>query len=100
MSDPIKAARPTRFARLYSDGGLGVEAAGVPYEEARRRLTGSSDDDDVELLEIEITVVRNHGQPKIQLVRGTVVQCMTCGETMHVEIPSGAAAVRAAGGAE
>lgn len=77
----------TRYARLYADGGLGVMPAGASWEEARRNLLDSSDDDDTELLEIEITVIRTHGRPKLRVARSHSVCCPTCGDVVHVEVP-------------
>lgn len=91
MTDQSTAAaepRPrTRYARLYADGGLGVMPAGASWEEARRNLLDSSDDDDTELLEIEITVIRTHGRPKLRVARSHSVCCPTCGDVVHVEVP-------------
>lgn len=81
----------TRFARLYSDGGMGIMPAGTDFVEARRELIESHDDDDVELLEVEVTVIRSHGQPKLQVVREHSARCPCCGETVYVEVPSDAA---------
>lgn len=84
MSDPQK---PTRFARAWPDGTMSVESGGLDYIEARKRLVESHDDDDVELLEIIVTVVRNHGRPKLAAVREHCVMCPTCGETVCIEAP-------------
>lgn len=91
MTDQSTAAangRPrTRYARLYADGGIAVMPAGASWEEARRNLLDSSDDDDTELLEIEITVIRTHGRPKLRAASSYSACCPTCGETVFVEVP-------------
>lgn len=79
----------SRFARLYSDGGIGVAAPGTDFETARRQLIESHDDPTVELLEIEITVLRSHGKPKLQAVTEHSATCPTCGETVYLEVPHG-----------
>jgi hypothetical protein len=61
--------------------------AGASWEEARRNLLDSSDDDDTELLEIEITVIRTHGRPKLRAASSYSACCPTCGETVFVEVP-------------
>lgn len=86
MPDAKKQVRRTRFARLYPDGSLGVDAGGVDFFDARRRLLGSTDDDDTELLEIEVTVIRTHGRPKMQQVREHSAVCPTCGDTVYFEV--------------
>lgn len=77
----------TRYARLYADGGISVMPAGASWEDARRSLIDSSDDDDTELLEIEITVIRTHGRPKLRALRSHSVCCPTCGDVIRVEMP-------------
>lgn len=77
----------TRYARLYADGGIAVMPAGMSWEAARQELLDSSDDDDTELLEIEITVIRTHGRPKLRMIRTHSACCPTCGEVVEVEVP-------------
>lgn len=79
-----ETARRTRFARLYSDGSIGVCSASRDFSGARAELIGSSDDPDVELLEVEINVVRSHGKPKLREVTDRYVSCPTCGEEIYV----------------
>lgn len=76
--------RKKRYARLYSDGALSVEQFGVDQAEARRRLC-IDDDDDTELLEVEIVIVRSFGKPKLQVVKEHEAICPTCGEQFYVE---------------
>ena len=57
--------RRTRFARLFNGGGMIVEPANVDFLEARRSLMESADDDDVEILEVEITVVRRSEERRV-----------------------------------
>jgi hypothetical protein len=64
------ADHDARFARLFSDGSLTVEAPGTDFLTARRRLLESSDDDDVEILEVDIRVLNTHGKPKLRVVSG------------------------------
>lgn len=79
--------RRTRFARLFDGGGMIVEPPNVDFLEARRSLLESADDDDVEILEVEITVVRSHGKPRLQVAREHSVTCPTCGEEIQVAAP-------------
>lgn len=86
MADKIPratAVRPTRFARLFSDGSISIEPAGTGFLEARKILCDRRDDPDTELLEIEISVVRTHGSPHIALIDDTLITCPTCGESIH-----------------
>lgn len=83
---PFAVPKPrTRFARLYADGGLNVEPPEVDLETARKSFCDSSDDDDVEILEVEIVVVRRHGKPKLQAIRDTTCRCPTCGELVTIQ---------------
>lgn len=77
----------TRYARLYADGGIAVMPAGMSWEAARQNLLDSSDDDDTELLEVEVIVVRTHGRPKLRVASSYSACCPTCGETVFVEVP-------------
>lgn len=89
MTEQTTPARSrTRFARVYGDGSMGIEPAGLDLIEARKRLLDSSDDDDVTIMEVEVTVIRTHGQPKLTAVREHHVACPTCGEIVHVEVPT------------
>lgn len=95
MASGEQTTRPprgrTRFARVYSDGSISIEPAGLDFIDARNRLCAGHDDDDVELLELEITVIRSHGYPKMRAVTEHSARCPTCGETVYVEVPSDAA---------
>ncbi len=46
------------FARLYNDGSLNVGRGGDAEDLAIKRLSGSTDDDDTQLVEVEVRVVR------------------------------------------
>lgn len=69
-----------RFARLYSDGSMSVEAAGQDLESAKKLLSGSSDDDDTDFIEVHVRVVRMFGKPKMKLVKQHCITCPTCSE--------------------
>lgn len=75
--------RRTRFARLYSDGTMGLERPGMDFLQARKLLCDGHEDDETELLEVEITVIRTHGRPHIATVTEAWVECPTCGEHVH-----------------
>lgn len=83
----------TRFARLYSDGSMGLEPAGTDFLTARERLLSSHDDADAEILEVDITVLRTHGKPKLRVARERQVTCPTCGEHIYIEDDADAQAV-------
>lgn len=88
MRDQQTTRSRTRFARLYSDGGMGLAPAGTEFVQARRELIESSDDPDVELLEVEVTVIRSHGLPKLHAIKEHRCTCPTCGETVYIEVPN------------
>lgn len=81
--------RVRRFARLYSDGSLNVSTEGESFERAKQLLSGSTDDDDTQLVQVDVRIVRSFGQPKLRLVTGkdlireTLERAMDCilGET-------------------
>ena len=75
----------TRFARVYPGGSMSVCPATYDFVDARDDLIGSSDDQDVELLEVEINVIRTHGRPKMQTVTEIVITCPTCGEVIYAD---------------
>jgi hypothetical protein len=83
-----QTTRRTRFARLYEDGSLVVVPASRDFVAARGDLIASSDDDDTELLELEVTVIRTHGKPKLRAVREHSTTCPCCGEAVSVEVPA------------
>lgn len=85
MAEPATARRPTRFARLWPDGSMSVERVDMPIEEARAHLEAS--DPDVELLEIEVVVVRTHGKPRLHAVTEHSARCPCCGEMVSIEVP-------------
>jgi hypothetical protein len=62
---------------------MALEPSGIDFLEARRRLCDGHEDPDVELLEVEISVVRTHGHPHVALIDETWVTCPTCGERVH-----------------
>jgi hypothetical protein len=70
-----------RYARRYSDGSFNVSAMEDDFDIARKRLSGSTDDDDTELVQVEIEIVRTFGQPKLELVPSQVCAC--CGHPWH-----------------
>lgn len=76
--------KPTRYARLYSDGSLGIERYGVDELKARESLC-VSDDDDTQLLEVEIRIIRNLGKPKLQTVKDHEAECPVCGEVFYID---------------
>ena len=47
-----------RYARIYDDGSMNVGSGGETEEEAIKKISGSSDDDDTQLAEIEVRLVR------------------------------------------
>ena len=73
-----------RFARRYSDGSYDVSTEGMSEERARKSLLGSSDDDDTELVEVRLEIVRTL-HCKLKLMRPaddaqvrTLAQGMCC----------------------
>ena len=86
--NPTPARSRSRFARLWPDGSMSVEPAGIDFFQARERLRNEGDDDEVELLEVEITVIRSHGKPKLHVVTEHSATCPCCGETVFVEVPT------------
>ena len=83
MGDVLRSR--SRFARLWPDGSMEVFPAGVDFQQARGRLT--SGDKDVELLEIEIAVIRSHGMPMLRVVTEHSAVCPCCGEIVTIEAP-------------
>jgi hypothetical protein len=77
-----------RYARLYSDGSLGVCPDGRDLVQAREELSGSTDDADTELVEVEMRIVQTFGKPKLQIVREHSAQCPTCGTEVYIEVPT------------
>ncbi len=87
---PAPVRSRSRFARLWPDGSMSVEPAGMDFFEARKRLRDGNDDDEVELLEIEVTVIRSHGRPKLRVATEHSATCPCCGETVFVQVPTDA----------
>ena len=86
MASDVKTTPPlsrARYARLWPDGEMAVMKAGLAYEDAREEM--SREDPDVEMLEVEITVLRSHGRPQLNAVTSRCVHCPTCGENIYVE---------------
>ena len=83
MASGETSQRRTRYARLYSNGDLAVMRAGLTFDAARQEMCGQ--DLDVEMLEVEITVIRTHGRPHIKAVTDRHINCPTCGEEIYVE---------------
>lgn len=75
-----------RFAQLYSDGSLNVSSEGDDLVRARNLLCDSSDDDDTELVEVEISVIRSYGQPKMKIVKEHSAICDLCHSTVYFNI--------------
>ena len=65
-----------RYARRYSDGSFNVASARETQEDAIRGISGSKDDDDTELVEVEIEIVASLGRPKLNIVSDI---CPGCG---------------------
>jgi hypothetical protein len=57
-----------RYAARYSDGSFNVSQESQDREKARNALIDSHDDDDVELVQVDITIVQSFGRPKLALV--------------------------------
>ncbi len=57
-----------RYARLYNDGSLNISSEGEDVSRALHLLSGSRDDDDTQLVEIEMRIVRSLGAPKLQII--------------------------------
>ena len=57
-----------RYARLYSDGSFNVASDGEDQVAAVAKISGSTDDDDTQLVQVEIRVVASLGYPKLKAV--------------------------------
>jgi hypothetical protein len=57
-----------RIARRYSDGSFNVSTESEDVDRARHLLNASSDDNDTELVEVDITITRSFGRPKLEVV--------------------------------
>ena len=64
-----------RFARRYSDGSFNVASARETKEEAIYAISGSTDDDNTEVVEVEIEIVASHGRPKLKIVSDICSEC-------------------------
>jgi hypothetical protein len=73
-----------RFARRYSDGSFNVASDRQTKEEAIRAISGSTDDDDTEIVEVEVEIVASHGRPKLKIVHDT---CPLCGRSHDEDSP-------------
>ncbi len=73
MTDDIQktTGRSVRFARLYTDGSMNVASMHDTEASAIRAITGSHDDDDTELVEVEVHVIRRIAHKGLQVVRPT-----------------------------
>ena len=88
MSDQTKTtiSRPrTRFACLWEDGSMSVMPCDHDYARAARELIGGTGDDEIELVEVEVTVLRSFGRPRMRLVQQHV-ECPTCGEHIAFDV--------------
>jgi hypothetical protein len=54
---------------------------------ATAELSGSNDDDDTELVQVELKVIQIFGKPKMQLVTEHSAICPTCNTEVFVEVP-------------
>ena len=57
-----------RYARLYSDGSFNVASESEDQVAAVAKISGSTDDDDTQLVQVEIRVVASLGYPKMKVV--------------------------------
>lgn len=76
-----------RYARLYQDGSLSVCPEGHDLKRATAELSGSNDDDDTELVQVELKVIQIFGMPKMQLITEHSAICPTCHTEVFVEVP-------------
>ena len=60
-----------RIARRYSDGSFNVSSSD-DLPRARQLLAMSKDDDDTELVEVDITITKSFGRPKLEVVKPDV----------------------------
>ncbi len=82
-------ARQIRFARMYDDGSFNINRGDDDEATAIRRLSGSEDDDDTQLVEVEIRVIRWIARKGLRvvaptdIVRDALEQALDCirGET-------------------
>ena len=82
-------ARQIRIARMYDDGSFCINRGDDDEATTIRRLSGSADDDDTQLVEVEIRVIRWISQKSLRvvaptdIVRDALEQAMDCirGET-------------------
>jgi hypothetical protein len=91
MPSPETTARAwqIRFARMYDDGSFNINRGDNDEATAIRRLSGSEDDDDTQLVEVEIRVIRWIAHKGLRvvaptdIVRDALEQALDCirGET-------------------
>ena len=87
--DTTARARQIRIARMYDDGSFCINRGDDDEATAIRRLSGRADDDDTQLVEVEIRVIRWISQKSLRvvaptdIVRDALEQAMDCirGET-------------------
>lgn len=77
-----------RYARVYSDGSMGVCPDDRDLAQATKELSGSTDDEDTELVQVDIRVVKMFGKPKMQLVTDYSAICPCCATEVFIEVPS------------
>ncbi len=74
-----------RYARLYPDGSFNVDSGSTDLDTAIKRLSGSTDDDETQIVEVDIKVIATHGAPKLKVVREKCITCPTCSEEIYIE---------------
>lgn len=76
-----------RIARLYADGSFNVDSGdAIDLADAKHRLGTSQDDDDTELVEVEIRVIKSYGKPKLSIVTELSMRCPCCQEIIEMPI--------------
>ena len=73
-----------RYAILYSDGSFNVSNEGADLIEARKRLCFNPEEED-ELVQVEIKVIRTFSKPKLQIAKELSAICDTCHSTVYFE---------------
>lgn len=76
-----------RYARLYPDGSMSVCPDDKDLAQATKELSGSCDDEDTDLVQVEIRVVQMFGKPKMQIVTEHSALCPMCNTEVFIEVP-------------
>lgn len=58
-----------RFALLFNNGSLLVEPELLDIDEAKERLFRSSGDQDAELVQVEIKLVKSYGTRRMKIIK-------------------------------